>query len=258
MEIHKPKPWHGAREFLKEYLIIVVGVLTALAAEAGVEWLHWRHLAEQHDADLRAGAYTIAANALQRMAIDGCVTDELRQTAEALRRPGSAWTGLKPDATGRVADYLPPRLFPLSRAWPYAQWESALADGSLTHLSGGRLETYLRLYRTSRAIGEQQEKVFELMPELTPLAFDQSLTAQDKARYLGILARIDHTETLMISMSRVILTVAANDGLWPPQDVREPPLEASRARLGECVRAPDRTAFLPGGALVQSSVLPKR
>jgi hypothetical protein len=33
LEIHKPKPWHGLREFLKDYLIIVVGVLTALAAE---------------------------------------------------------------------------------------------------------------------------------------------------------------------------------------------------------------------------------
>ena len=29
MDIHKPKPWHGMREFLKEYVIIVVGVLTA-------------------------------------------------------------------------------------------------------------------------------------------------------------------------------------------------------------------------------------
>ena len=43
MDIHKPKPWHGWREFLKEYVIIVVGVLTALAAEQAVEWLHWRH-----------------------------------------------------------------------------------------------------------------------------------------------------------------------------------------------------------------------
>lgn len=42
MEIHKPKPWHGLREFLKEYLIIFVGVLTALGAEQAVEWLHWR------------------------------------------------------------------------------------------------------------------------------------------------------------------------------------------------------------------------
>jgi hypothetical protein len=46
MDIHKPKPWHGVREFLKEYVIIVVGVLTALGAEQGVEWLHWRHQIE--------------------------------------------------------------------------------------------------------------------------------------------------------------------------------------------------------------------
>ncbi len=32
MDIHKSKSWYGVREFLKEYLIIVVGVLTALAA----------------------------------------------------------------------------------------------------------------------------------------------------------------------------------------------------------------------------------
>lgn len=40
MDIHKPEPWHSFREFLKEYLIIVVGVLTALAAEQAVEWAH--------------------------------------------------------------------------------------------------------------------------------------------------------------------------------------------------------------------------
>jgi len=32
MDMHKPKPWHSVREFLKEYAIVVVGVLTALAA----------------------------------------------------------------------------------------------------------------------------------------------------------------------------------------------------------------------------------
>jgi hypothetical protein len=31
MDIHKPKPWHGWREFLKEYATLVIGVLTALA-----------------------------------------------------------------------------------------------------------------------------------------------------------------------------------------------------------------------------------
>ncbi|THD51712.1 hypothetical protein [Phenylobacterium sp.] len=37
MDIHKPKPWHSFREFLKEYGIIVLGVLTAIAFEQTVE-----------------------------------------------------------------------------------------------------------------------------------------------------------------------------------------------------------------------------
>ena len=42
MDIHKPKSWHGVREFLKEYAIVVVGVLTALGAQQVVETLHVR------------------------------------------------------------------------------------------------------------------------------------------------------------------------------------------------------------------------
>ena len=38
MDLRKPKPWHSLREFLKEYLIIVIGVLTALGAEQAVAW----------------------------------------------------------------------------------------------------------------------------------------------------------------------------------------------------------------------------
>ena len=66
MDIHKPKPWHGVREFLKEYAIIVVGVLTALGAEQGVEWLHWRYeLAEARSVLGREITYNIKA--LKRM-----------------------------------------------------------------------------------------------------------------------------------------------------------------------------------------------
>src|SRR4051812_44504491 len=41
MDLHKPKPIHNAREFLKEVGIIVLGVCIALGAEQAVEWWHW-------------------------------------------------------------------------------------------------------------------------------------------------------------------------------------------------------------------------
>src|ERR1700752_92654 len=43
MDIHKPKPWHGWPEFVKEIGTIVIGVLIALGAEQAVEWLHRQH-----------------------------------------------------------------------------------------------------------------------------------------------------------------------------------------------------------------------
>ena len=43
MDIHKPGPIHGWRDFIKEIGSIVLGVSIALAAEQGVEWWHWQH-----------------------------------------------------------------------------------------------------------------------------------------------------------------------------------------------------------------------
>jgi hypothetical protein len=59
---HHPKPWGNWREFLREYLIVVVGVMTALAAEQFAEWLHWRHeVAETRRALNAEVAYDLAS-----------------------------------------------------------------------------------------------------------------------------------------------------------------------------------------------------
>jgi hypothetical protein len=44
MEVHKPKAVHGWREFLREYGVIVICVITALGAEQAAEALHWAHV----------------------------------------------------------------------------------------------------------------------------------------------------------------------------------------------------------------------
>lgn len=72
MDIHKPNPWHGFREFLKEYAIIVVGVLTALGGEQIVEWAHHRaELVEARKA-LRAEVMNDAGNLAYAVREDRC------------------------------------------------------------------------------------------------------------------------------------------------------------------------------------------
>ncbi len=50
MDIHKPKPIHNWREFLKEVGTIVLGILIALGLEQAVEALHERQLARESEA----------------------------------------------------------------------------------------------------------------------------------------------------------------------------------------------------------------
>ena len=73
MDIHRPKPFHGVREFLKEYGIIVLGVLTALALEQSVEWLHTRSEVKETREALKTEISRNSAIALYSSAEDKCL-----------------------------------------------------------------------------------------------------------------------------------------------------------------------------------------
>src|SRR5665213_4185862 len=91
MDIHKPKPWHGGPEFLKEIGTIVIGVLIALGAEQGVEWLHWRYLAAQAEADLNAGLQRDLIRASEWYALEPCHESRVAELSRALTAAGPQW-----------------------------------------------------------------------------------------------------------------------------------------------------------------------
>jgi hypothetical protein len=124
MDIHKPKPWHGWREFLKEYVTIVVGVLTALAAEQVVEGAHWRHEVEVERAALHSEVRYNLATAVFRRSQQACVDARLKQIAEVFRRHGH---GEPLNIVGRVGR--PP-------LWLGAtgSWDIAVAGQALGHM----------------------------------------------------------------------------------------------------------------------------
>jgi CRP-like cAMP-binding protein len=89
MDIHKPKPWHGSREFLKEVATIVLGVLIAIGAEQLVERLHWVHEVQSARAAL-AREIAVSNNHLAyRVAAEPCIArrlDALESVIEAAAR----------------------------------------------------------------------------------------------------------------------------------------------------------------------------
>ena len=136
MDIHKPKPWHGWREFLKEYAIVVIGVLTALAGEQSVEWLHWRH----EVADTREALATELSNTLGVLQVisaqDRCMNvrlDLLKTWSEgkvALNRPHLA------AAPNR------PRLYALKTT----VWDLVRSSQVASHMSLRERDHYAVLY----------------------------------------------------------------------------------------------------------------
>jgi hypothetical protein len=77
MDSHKPKRWHGWREFGKEVATIVLGVLIAIGAEQVVEQLHWAH--EVRDARAALAGEMVHSNGhlAFRVAAEPCIVRRL-------------------------------------------------------------------------------------------------------------------------------------------------------------------------------------
>jgi len=120
---HKPKAVHGWREFLAEYAIIVLGVLTALTAEQVAEHLRWEGaVASGRDALHRELAFDTAFMR-DRLLIAPCVDRNIVSISAMIETAAS--TGGLPK-TGEL--FKDP-----SRRVETSEWETERASQSLTH-----------------------------------------------------------------------------------------------------------------------------
>jgi hypothetical protein len=135
VDVHKPNPWSGFRGFLKEYLIIVVGVLTALGAGQAVEALNWARQVEAADAALKPALVHEAQNAAERVAQHACVIQRLAELSDILQRATES---------GR----LPPMAalgHPPNPSWTIGAWNALVASQTVTHLPRDKMVAYTRI-----------------------------------------------------------------------------------------------------------------
>jgi hypothetical protein len=150
MDIHKPKPWHGVREFLKEYLIIVIGVLTALGAEAVVQNLHDARLAEEARQAVRDELNVDLTNMAMRFSRDACVIRRLDEIDALLDRAEAGGPFAPPGAVGG----------PRERALYTERWETAKSGGRLSLISSDEQRAFARAYGPlERARDLQQQEL---------------------------------------------------------------------------------------------------
>jgi len=213
MDIHKPKPWHGIREFLKEYVIIVVGVLTALGAEQAVEW--GRTHAELNEARtaIRAEVLEDAKRAVFAEQADRCYLKVLDLY--------EAWAdgGPRPDVPPLVLPY------PDDAVWTTAR------TGPVTHMSLEEKLGYARFY--SRAENLLQ---LDTLQRTTGLAVRgylglERLTVPEQRDLKRDLSAYRYQMLGKLTNERVLVGQAKQLGMAPPPMLKADGKRASPAML---------------------------
>jgi hypothetical protein len=184
MEIHRPKPWHGLREFLKEYAIIVLGVLTALAGEQLVEWNHWRHevaetelaLRQELGHDLMAVEYRVSQ------------ADCAKRRLDDLRRWRGSWlAGAGRPLTGYMSAPTTVSLYTDS-------WEVAESGQVAAHIPLERRMQYAKIYATVRVLRTTSEQARQGWQSLQDFEDAPSLDVHDLMRLRGLVNYLNFYE----------------------------------------------------------------
>ena len=184
MDIHKPKPWHGLREFLKEYAIIVLGVLTALGLEQSAEWLHWRHVVHHDRVALRDESADIYGALLGRVDQQDCIDRRLADIGAILKRHSSGEPLRISGPVGRPSSFIP----------SLGAFDMAIADQSLSHMSQEEKSSYYAV-RSSWTFFDSTEsaeldtwrtlRALDHADALTPNRWEEVSKAYDRASDLN-------------------------------------------------------------------------
>ncbi len=146
MHVHKPKLLHNWRELLKEWGIIVLGVLTALFAEQAVQSFEWHQKVEAAIADMdNELTRGNGPQAYARLAMHDCVGSRLDELRRAVERGDRAQSRRLIESV-----WLP------KRTWDSLARESATASDISSHMPHDRMFQYRIAY--------------EMLPDLQRLA----------------------------------------------------------------------------------------
>jgi hypothetical protein len=201
MEIHKPKPIHNWREFLKEVGTIVLGVCIALAAEQGVEWQHWRSQVQGARQALAQELARNMRNSAARVVMTSCVEDRLDKLADVL--DGASRSGTLPPLSEALM-YTP------QMDWPTSTWKGVTSSDVVSHfprnelnglgLAYGQIEMLSRLNEQEITVSADLSAMIGPGRRLDP-AMDASLhLALSRARLLNRMVAINGGQLVQRAM----------------------------------------------------------
>ena len=199
MEVHKSKPIHGPREFLKEVWIIVLGVLIALAAEQAVVWVHDRQAAAAARGAVRAEVISNLSDMQGRLATQACVERRLDEIGDLLARTQDGVLSPRPSWVGQPA------------IWYMAsqRWQAAAGSGRISLFNTTEQGRYATIYGHTTEFAAQEEGEQDAWAQLRGLEdWRGPLGPAGKVHFLQALQRARYS----LWSTRVTLALALEAG----------------------------------------------
>jgi len=198
MDIHKPKPWHGIRDLLKEIGTIVIGVLIALAGEQIVEALTWRHKVTGAETALRHELAIDLSYAAEQQALGACANRyiDVLQQAIAANRP----------ETIAALYRLGPPTHP--HPWRIDTWTAALNAQVPDHMSPARVQAYSLAARFVNSEESQQWELVDLYSQVMAGRFGRLADAGAASAGLVMVDRLRANEARRADITEAFLRLS--------------------------------------------------
>lgn len=177
IDTHNPKQVHGWREFLREILIIVIGVAIALAAGEAMDDWNWRQEVTTVKDSLNDELADTLFAARERIKIADCqrrTLDRLDQLASEAR--GTLVVSHSPVSRNRL--------------WGSAAWDAAVASGTVAHMEHDERNAYATLFSFVRLFHELNLRQEELWAKIAAYRRPRPLTEESRARFVETVAEL--------------------------------------------------------------------
>ncbi len=231
LDIHKLKPWHGWREFLKEYGIIVLGVLTALAAEQLAENVRWTQKLAETRAQLRIELSGDAGSGLGWLASGPCIDNQL----EALNE--SVWAARR---TGVFSP--PPRAYgPSLFEFKSDAWLNARSLQVSDHFSPEETSDFSAAYFFASELKDDLLQLRQVAAALAPLARPlDHVTPAEADAFVSRIGQARELQSRMHLAAMLMIKDAERLGASPRMEAVQRDTAAMQAERGGCVSDPSK------------------
>jgi hypothetical protein len=195
MDIHKPKPVHSWRDFIKEIGIIVIGVTIALTGEQLVETLNWKHKVADAETAMRREFSADLAYAAVELSMKDCAGKYFDRMEMAIK-------DRRADTLRQLAAMEPPFS---THPWVFESWTAAINSQIPDHMPRDMLGAYAIGFRRIMTQRERQFIMQDHYSEVMGGRFLDNPTPEVSYAQLVALGKLRREHALSMLISQVLI-----------------------------------------------------